>query len=234
MKKCIVTLGLLVFVATAMAEGEFIKTLPAEDFAAAGLQKLTPEELARLEALVQQYKTGEVTTVRQQTEAKALTFQQEAEKKILAAEAKAREAEAKEHEAAVKAKEAEAKEHEAAAKASEATAKAQAPATSGQKQPGWFTALLTLKKAGEKPEKEEPLTSRMVGDFDGWSGRTIFTLENGSRWQPQNKAESYPYSPVLHSPAVKIRPAVFGGFWMEIAGVNLQVRVIPVDLPEQK
>jgi biotin carboxyl carrier protein len=232
MKKFIVTLGLLVFVAAAMAEGEFVKTLPAADFAAAGLQKLTPEELARLEALVQQYKTGEVTAVRQQTEAKALTFQQEAEKKILAAEAKAREAEVKEHEAAVKAKEAEAKEHEAAAKASAAAAKA--PATSAQKQPGWFTALLTLKKAGEKPEKEEPLTSRMMGDFDGWSGRTVFVLENGSRWQPQNKAEIHPYSPVLHSPQVKITPAVFGGFWMEIAGVNEQVRVIPVELPEQK
>ncbi len=225
MKKCIAIFGLLVFVATAIADEEFLKTLPAADFAAAGLQKLTPEELARLEALVQQYKTGEVTTMRQQTEAKALASQQEAEKKILAAEAKAREAEAKEHEAATK--------------AAEAAAKTQAQATPVQttptkKQPGWFTALLTLQKAGEKPEKEEPLTSRMVGDFDGWSGRTIFTLENGSRWRPQNKAEIYPYSPILHSPKVKITPAAFGGFWLEIAGVNLQVRVIPVGLPEQK
>jgi hypothetical protein len=220
MKKCIVTFGLLVFAATAMADDEFLKTLPAADFAAAGLQKLTPEELARLEALVQQYKTGEVTTVRQQTEAKALASQQEAEKKILAAEAKA--------------KEAETKAHEAEAKATVTATKPPAAATPAQKQPGWFTALLTLKKAGEKPEKEEPLTNRLAGDFNGWYGHTIFTLENGSRWLQQNKSEIYPYSPTLHSPKVKITPAAFGGFWLEIAGVNLQVRVIPLELPEQK
>jgi hypothetical protein len=218
MKKCLMTLGMLVLVAMAQADTGFLKTLPADEFATAGLQKLTPEELARLEALVQRYKTGEVAEVRQEAEAKAAASRQEAEKRIVEAETKAKEAESKANEAALKAREAE-------------TKTATAP---GKKQPGWFKALLTLSRASEKPEKEEPLESRLVGDFDGWDGRTVFSLENGTRWKQQNKTETYPYSPVLHSPKVKIRPAAFTGFWMQIEGVNLQVRVIPLALPEQK
>jgi hypothetical protein len=73
-----------------------------------------------------------------------------------------------------------------------------------------------------------------VGDFDGWNGRTVFNLENGTRWVQQNKTDSYVYSPVLHSPRVKIVPAAIRGFWLEIEGVNLNVRVIPLELTEPK
>ncbi len=218
MKKCIMTLGLLILAVMAKADTGFLKTLPAEDFATAGLQKLTPEELARLEALVQRYKTGEVAEVRQQAEAQVSASQQEAEKKIVAAETKARDAEAKANEAEMKARE----------------AKTKAAAAPAKKQPGWFTALITLNRASEKPEKEEPLESRLAGDFDGWNGRSIFSLENGTRWVQQNKTDTYVYSPVVHSPRVKIKPAAIRGFWLEIEGVNLQVRVMPLELTEQK
>lgn len=40
------------------SEPGFSKSVAAEDFAAAGLGKLSPEELARLDALVQQFKAG--------------------------------------------------------------------------------------------------------------------------------------------------------------------------------
>jgi hypothetical protein len=104
---------------------------------------------------------------------------------------------------------------------------------SGKKKPGWFMALLTLNRASEKPENEEPLESRLVGDFGGWSGHSVFTLEDGTQWVQQNKTESYLYSPTLHSPKVKISPAAINGFWMEIAGVNRNVRVIPLQLTER-
>ena len=213
----IIAAGLLVAV-IARADDGFVRSLTPEDYAAAGLQKLTPEELARLEAAVQRYKSGEVAVVRQQAEAKAVATQQEVEKRIAAAETKAREAEAKADETAVKSR--------------QAGPKATAPA--GRKQPGWFMALLTLRRAGEQPGREEPLESRLAGDFDGWHGHTVFTLEDGTRWQQQNRTESYEYSPVLHSPKVKIRPASISGFWMEIEGVNLNVRVVPVELKEEK
>ena len=215
-KYLIMTCGLLVFAVMAKADAGFLKPLPAEDFASAGLQKLTPEELVRLEALVQRYKTGEVAVVQQQAEVQVSATQQEAEKKIVVAETKAREAEAKANEVAIKAKEIEVK----------------AAVVPAKKQPGWFTALITLNRAGEKPEKEEPLESRLVGDFRGWNGSSIFKLENGTQWMQQNKTDAYVYSPTLHSPKVKIAPAAIRGFWLEIEGVNLQVRVVPSQLSD--
>ncbi len=69
--------------ATAPA-AEFTKSLSTAEIQSAGLAKLTPEEIASLEALVQRYKQGAVAVVQQQAEKN----QQEAEKKIVAAEAK--------------------------------------------------------------------------------------------------------------------------------------------------
>jgi hypothetical protein len=218
MKKCFVIWGLLLLAVTAKADPEFLKNLPAEDFTAAGLQKLSPEERARLEALVQRFKAGVVAEERQQAEAKAASTREEAEKKIAAAEMEAKAAEARASQAALKAKEAE-------------TRAAVAP---GKKQPGWFAALITLDRASASPEKEQPLVSRLEGDFDGWNGKSVFTLENGTRWVQQNRSESYAYSPVLHSPKVKISPAMMGGFWLKIEGVNLSVRVVPLDLTKTK
>ena len=237
MKKCIMILGLLGLAVIARADAGFLKTLPADDFSSAGLQKLTAGELARLEALVQLYKTGELTAMRQQAEAEASAAQRVAEQKIIAAEQKAREAEAKAREVAQQARDAEAKASEAARNAKDAAAKeaaTKAEAVPGKKQPGWFAALLTLKRAAEKPGKEEPLTSRLEGDFSGWRGHTVFKLQNGTQWVQQNKTDSYVFSPALHSPNVKIKPAALSGFWLEIEGVNMMVRVVPFELIEQK
>ena len=217
MRKCILMWGLLALAVGARAETGFLKNLPPEDFTAAGLQKLTPEELDRLEALIQRSKTGEVTEARQQAEAKALAAQQEAEKKIMAAELKAREAEAQASAAVTKARAAEAK-----------------AAAGGKQKPSWFKALVTLERAGKKPEKEEALESRLVGDFSGWTGSTVFALEDGTRWVQQNRTDTHVYYPVKHAPKVKIKPAALRGFWLEIEGVNLNVRVMPLDLAEQK
>lgn len=218
MRMVITMCGMLLLAVMAKAETEFLKTLPADDFAAAGLQKLTPEELIRLEMAVQRYRTGEVAVVQKRAETKISASQLAAEKQIAAAETIAKEAVEKSREALQKVKRPETKAAEVSAK----------------KQPGWFTALITLKRAGNKPEKEESLESRLVGDFRGWSGNTIFTLEDGTRWTQQNRSESYVFSPKIHSPKVKISPAAISGFWLEVEGVNLRVRVIPSELPEQK
>jgi len=209
--------GLLGATLVARAETSFLEALPKDEFAAAGLQKLSPEELARLDAAVQRFKSGELSAMRQQADAKAQASRDDLERKIAAAEAKAREAEANAAETVRKAKETQAK-----------------VAAPGKGQPGWFTALITLKRAGEKPEKAEPLESRLKGDFKGWNGHSIFELENGTRWQQQNATDRYSYSPTIRAPKVRITPASFGGFWLEIHGVNLQVRVVPLELPDQK
>ena len=246
MKRYVLIGGLLALAALARADGDFLRSLPPDAFTAAGLQKLTPEELARLEKLVQQYKSGELAAMQQQAAAQVSASRQEAEHKVAVAETKVEVAETKAQVAETKAQAAEAKAQAAAAQAQVAEAKVQAVASKvpeagalpaaapAKKQPGWFTALLTLDRASAKPEKEQPLESRLVGDFDGWHGQTVFTLDNGTRWKQQNHTEDYVYAPTLHAPKVRISPAAFHGFWMEIEGVNRNVRVIPLDLTQAK
>ena len=160
------------------AEGDFFKALTPEESQSAGLGKLAPEELARLEALVERYRLGQVTVAVAQKAAEIRRAEPAKPKKLL---------------------------------------------------PDWVGALITLQHTEAKPEGVESLESSLTGDFTGWSGRSTFRLENGQLWAQVN-SDSYPYSPTLHSPKVKISPASFGTFWLEIEGVNQRCRVKPVKL----
>jgi hypothetical protein len=84
---------------TGLKAEEFTKNLTPEQFAAAGLGKLTPEELARLDALVRAQQSGELAKAREEaatqmraTEEKVRT---ETEAKVRAEVAKQRAAEPK-------------------------------------------------------------------------------------------------------------------------------------------
>lgn len=66
----IVALGAVLCAAGVGRAEEFSRTLTPEEFAAAGLDKLTPEELARLDALVTARREGVVAQVREETAAK--------------------------------------------------------------------------------------------------------------------------------------------------------------------
>ena len=165
------------------AEGDFFKALTPEESKSAGLGKLAPEELTRLEALVERYRSGQVAV---------------AQKAAVAAQK------------TVEPRSAE-------------------PAKPKKLLPDWVGALITLQHTEAKPEGVESLESSLTGDFTGWSGRSTFRLENGQLWAQVN-SDSYPYSPTLHSPKVKIFPASFGSFWLQIEGVNQRCRVKPVKL----
>ncbi len=62
--------GVLALAMPAWAAEDFSQRISAQDFAAAGLSKLTPEELARLDALVRAERNGEIAQVRAETEEK--------------------------------------------------------------------------------------------------------------------------------------------------------------------
>jgi hypothetical protein len=162
---------------TAAAGGDFGQTLTPEEMRAAGLAKLTPEELARLETLVQRYKAGDSA---------ATPTAPQAQQGLPAAK-------------------------------------------SAKLLPAWVGALLTLERTGSRPDKTDVMESRLKGNFSGWSGRTSFRLDNGQLWSQVN-GESYLYAPTLKTPKVKIYPASFGTFWLEIEGVNERCRVKPVKL----
>ena len=67
----------------------------------------------------------------------------------------------------------------------------------------------------KKVSEPEVIQSRIVGPFTGYTGRTVFTLENGQRWA-QSQFDSA-YFPRIDSPPVIIVKAGFG-YRMYIAG----------------
>ncbi|MGK7296436.1 MAG: hypothetical protein ACNS61_11525 [Candidatus Wenzhouxiangella sp. M2_3B_020] len=69
----------------------------------------------------------------------------------------------------------------------------------------------------------EPIQSRIVGTFGGWSGNTEFVLENGMVWK-QDESQRFRIQPV-ENPMVFIEPG-FGGSWrLTVEGHNRSVRV---------
>lgn len=58
--------------------------------------------------------------------------------------------------------------------------------------------------------EEEGLRTRIVGEFNGWSGDTVFRLENGQVWK-QRLPGRWHYR--AHAPEVELRKN-FMGFWM--------------------
>jgi hypothetical protein len=69
----------------------------------------------------------------------------------------------------------------------------------------------------------ETVESHLVGNFSGWTGHSVFTLDNGQQWQ---QAESGAYdSGKLDNPAVKIKPMLLGSWLMYVDGCGCSVRV---------
>jgi hypothetical protein len=179
-------------VATA-AEPPFSKSVPPGEFSAAGLNKLSAEELARLDALIRDYKSGALEAARRDAAAAA--------KARVEAEARASKAESRATQAETQARVAE---HEVKKSEKSLLARAKVLLT-----PGTEIEYATVE-------------SRIVGDFRGWDAKTLFTLENGQRWQ--SEGGSYVTTP-MQSPAVKITPGALGSFWMKIEGVDPRVKV---------
>jgi hypothetical protein len=97
------------------------------------------------------------------------------------------------------------------------------------------TSLLTRAKVLLTPGTQIEYTtveSRLAGDFDGWTARTVFTLENGQRWKVEGNS-SY-VSPGIPKPAVKITPGALGSFWMTIEGVKTRAKVSLVSAGDDK
>jgi hypothetical protein len=209
----------------AAADEKFSTSVPRGEFSAAGLTKLSPEELARLDALVRDFKSGALARAQReaaaaakaQADAEAKAARVEAEAKAAQAEAEAKAARA---EAGRRAAEADAQARTAAAaKAKVESAPAKAAAETAPP-----TGTVTV-APGTKVEFST-VESRIAGSFNGWEARTVFTLENGQRWRNMSN-DSYVTSPVP-SPAVRIVPGILGTFWMTVEGVKQRVKVAPV------
>jgi hypothetical protein len=193
--------------------------------------------LARLNTLVEDYKSGAIANAHRAT-AEALAAQQAAEAQAAraekqmaesrrqAAEAEAKRAEVARVEAAkLEAAKAAAARAEAARIEAEKTAAAKAEAAS--KSAGAASLLAKAKGMlkSSKPEVEA-IESTIPGKFGGWESGQILTLANGQRWKV-DRGQSY-YTPAVQNPKVVIVPAAFAGFWMRFPELGAEVRVLLV------
>jgi hypothetical protein len=88
------------------------------------------------------------------------------------------------------------------------------------------TATAAVEQAvKDKKVTPEVIQSRIVGPFTGYTGRTIFTLENGQRWAQSQRDSKY--FPKIDSPPVVIVKAGMG-YRMHIAGGGM-IRVSKVN-----
>jgi len=80
-------------------------------------------------------------------------------------------------------------------------------------------------KAGLPAEdKEVVIRSHIAGKFNGWSGATVFRLENGQVWVQSNKSDTL-WVPTMENPEVEVRPSKLGGWKLYLMAKGFWVRV---------
>jgi len=76
------------------------------------------------------------------------------------------------------------------------------------------------------PERTDSIEARLVGDFTGWSGDTVFRLDNGQVWQQaRNYIRSYTPREPMREPLVIISKGLFGSYDLRVEGVKRVVQV---------
>ena len=99
------------------------------------------------------------------------------------------------------------------------------PATAAAVNPAPVTAVpLTAAPEDNFRQASEKIdfVSRIAGKFEGWSGRTRFTLENGQVWE-QRRGNRWKIS--LDSPEVRIRQNFMRAFEMEVLSEGRSIGV---------
>jgi hypothetical protein len=142
----------LLCVGTVRADESFTKALSPEDFQAAGLAKLTPDELAKLDALIRGEKAGAVAQAKEET-AKTVAATVTATVTADVTASVRQEVQAEDRKAADK-------------KAASA---------------GFLERVKVVLKPGTEIEYTT-LDAMLMPPFHGWEKDTILRLTNGQRW----------------------------------------------------
>ena len=69
--------------------------------------------------------------------------------------------------------------------------------------------------------KPGQITSRIIGEFSGWNGETVFELENGQVWQQSRNGLLIAK---LTNPKVTIKKAMFS-YKLSVEGYNASISV---------
>lgn len=76
----------------------------------------------------------------------------------------------------------------------------------------------------EAEAKDMVVHTRAMGKFNGWSGETVFRLENGQVWVQSDHTATL-WLPAMQNPEVEIRRSMIGGWKLYLTGSNYWVRV---------
>ena len=68
------------------------------------------------------------------------------------------------------------------------------------------------------------VTSRIINDFDGWDGKTIFRLQNGQVWMQKDVNSRLSWRGSSH-PVATIKRKTFNSYLLKVEGTNKSVRV---------
>ena len=71
-------------------------------------------------------------------------------------------------------------------------------------------------------DEVDQITSRILGEFKGWSGYTKFQLENGQIWQQSSEGLLIVR---INNPTVIIKKSFFGTYNLNVEGVNSTIKV---------
>ena len=190
--------------ALALAAETLARRVTAEEFRGAGLEKLSPVELAQLDALFRKY--GATAAV--SAPAGPAEMNEGAAARVAAAEARAKQAEAE----------------AAAARAAEQTARAEQK----KAEEGFLAkAKKVFVSPGTKVEVAA-VETEIDGSFDGWDAMTTWRMKDGTMWRVDNKPQPYQTKRV-QNPKVKIYPASLSGCWLEFVDLDLKLRVRQVN-----
>ena len=71
-------------------------------------------------------------------------------------------------------------------------------------------------------DETDQITSRILGEFKGWSGYTKFQLENGQVWKQSSEGLLIVR---INNPTVTIKKSFFGTYNLNVEGVNSTIKV---------
>lgn len=72
------------------------------------------------------------------------------------------------------------------------------------------------------PRERIEISSRISGNFEGWEGRTVFTLDNGQVWEQRRRGR---WKTSIENPEVRLYQNFFGAWEMEVVAEDRSIGV---------
>ncbi|MDA9611947.1 hypothetical protein N9S63_01515 [OM182 bacterium] len=74
---------------------------------------------------------------------------------------------------------------------------------------------LQIENSEVKRVAKQGITTRILGEFSGWAGKTIFVLENGQTWQQRRRGR---WKTSLENPEVVLSRNFTGAYELSVVG----------------